>query len=217
MTHLPTLYGAGASPFVRKVRLALAHKGIAHHHEPVMPFGVSDDCRRKSPLGKIPCWEDERGPLPDSSVILAYLERVHPDKPLLPDDPAHFGRALWLEEYADTRLAEAVGDVFFERVVKRLLRQETDADRVQRSLDEKLPACFDDLEEQVPGAGGPLVGGELSLADLAVGSQLANLRLAGETPDPARWPRLAAWAEDLHGRPPFAELLEEDRRSLGGR
>ncbi len=37
---MATLYGAGLSPFVRKVRVVLAEKGVAYDHDPVIPFNV---------------------------------------------------------------------------------------------------------------------------------------------------------------------------------
>jgi len=48
------LYGAGPSPFVRKVRVVLAEKNVSYEHDPVIPIGVSDEFRKLSPLGKIP-------------------------------------------------------------------------------------------------------------------------------------------------------------------
>jgi len=72
------LYGVALSPFVRKVRVALAEKGVAYEHDPVIPVNVSAEYRKKSPLGKIPAFEDGDKTLADSSVICAYLDRVHP-------------------------------------------------------------------------------------------------------------------------------------------
>jgi glutathione S-transferase len=57
-----------------------------------------------SPLGKIPCFQDGDYTLPDSSCIIAYLERTNPRPALYPEDPKEYGRALFLEEYADSRL-----------------------------------------------------------------------------------------------------------------
>jgi glutathione S-transferase len=48
---MPTLYGAGLSPFVRKVRVVLAEKNLAYDHDPVVPFNVSAEYKAISPLG----------------------------------------------------------------------------------------------------------------------------------------------------------------------
>ena len=58
----------------------------------------------KSPLSKIPCWEEGELILPDSSVILGYLEQRYTDPPLLPAAPGPRARALWFEEYPIQRL-----------------------------------------------------------------------------------------------------------------
>ncbi len=110
---MPKVHGVNASPFVRKVRVALAEKGIDYELIPVMPMGVSDEFKKISPLGKIPVFEADDGfTLPDSSCILPYLERIQPDPSLYPKDAKDFGWALFLEEYADSKLAETVGGRF---------------------------------------------------------------------------------------------------------
>jgi glutathione S-transferase len=208
---MPILHGVAASPFVRKVRVALAFKGIDYTSNPVMPMGVPAEYKQKSPLGKIPCWEDGDFTLPDSSCILAYLERVKPEPALLPADPKAYGHALWLEEYADTKLAETVGAVFFERIVKaKILKAPVDEARVRDAIENRLPEVFDYLESQAPEGGDALVGGRFSVADIAVASQLLNLRHGGVRPDPKRWPRLAAWLEAVHGNPWFKPIVEEE-------
>ena len=208
---MPILHGVNASPFVRKVRVALAFKGIDYTLEPLMPMGVSDEYKRKSPLGKIPCWEDGDFTLPDSSCILAYLERVKPEPALYPADAKSYGRALWLEEYADTKLTEAVSGIFFERVVKaKILKAPVDEARVQDAIENKLPEVFDYLESQAPDGGDALVGGRFSVADIAVGSLLLNLRHGGVRPDPKRWPKLAAWQGAVHANPWFKPIVEEE-------
>jgi len=40
-----TVYGANASPFVRKVRVFLAEKNLPYHLEPVFPFNASVHAR----------------------------------------------------------------------------------------------------------------------------------------------------------------------------
>ena len=127
---MPKVYGASASPFVRKVRAVLAEKGIAYELDPVIPFNVSPEFKRISPLGKIPVYEDGGRTLPDSSVICAYLERAHPTPALYPKDPYDYGRALWFEEYADTALAGEIGaKIFFPLVVGPLFLGREPAER----------------------------------------------------------------------------------------
>ena len=208
---MPIVHGVNGSPFVRKVRVVLAEKGVEYTLDPVIPFGVSAEFKRKSPLGKIPVWEDESGyVLPDSSCIIAYLERIHPTPALQPSDPKEYGRALFYEEYADTKLMEAISPVFFERYVKKnVLKQQPDEERVRKALAEAIPPVFDYLEEQI-GSRPWLAGSRFSTADVAVGSLFVNLAHGGERVDPARWPNLAAYVERVHARPSFKALIEEE-------
>src|SRR5512143_38503 len=92
---MPTVYGANASPFVRKVRVVLTEKNIPYELEPVFPGPMAPpEFRTLSPLNKIPAFRDGDRTLADSSVICAYLERTHPTPALYPSDPYEYARAL---------------------------------------------------------------------------------------------------------------------------
>lgn len=208
---MPVVHGVSASPFVRKVRALLEEKGVPYESKPT--FGdKSPEWRRKSPLGKVPVLEDGDFTVADSSVICLYLERRHPEKPLLPSDPKDYARALWLEEWADTALAQvAGGKIFFPRVVgPRLMNQPTDEAAVEKTIRDDLPPLFDYLEAQIDGPF--LVGGSLSLADLAVCTHFVNLAHAGVKVDAARWPKLAGYVAQILARPSFEKLVAEDRK-----
>jgi glutathione S-transferase len=209
------IHGASASPFVRKVRVALAEKGIPYRQIPVVPFGLSEEFKRISPLGKIPVLQDGDYTLPDSSCIIAYLERVQPEPPLYPRDPRQYGRALFLEEYADTRLVETLAPVFFERFVKvRLLGQKADEARCREQIDQKAPPVLDWLEAQAP-TGDGMVGGRFGIADIALASPFVNFSHVGERVDARRWPKLAAHVERVWSRPSFKGLIEGERKEYG--
>lgn len=212
---MATLYGAGLSPFVRKVRVALAEKNLSYEHDPVIPFNASPDYKAISPLGKIPAYRDERGALPDSSVICAYLEKRHPTPALYPSDPYDYGRALWFEEYADSALVAVTGaKIFFPRVIgPAFFNQPADEAAIAKTIAEDLPPLFDYLESQL--SGDWLVGKDFSIADIGVGTHFVNLRLAGVSVDTARWPKLARYVARVHERPSFKKLIEEDRAALG--
>lgn len=187
------VYGASLSPFVRKVLMALEHKGIEYQTEVVLPFDRSAAFLRLSPLGKIPAFRDEHLEISDSSVICDYLEHRHPRRPLYPGPPAQRARALWLEELADTRLYEHLGvGIFFERVLRpHLLGRPCREARVRRSLD-ALPRWLDYLEKQLErGFLGAYT--EPTIADLSVPGMFLNAGYAGYEVDPRRWPGLVAY------------------------
>ena len=61
------------------------------------------------------------------------------------------------------------------------------------------------------GSSNKIVGGRFSIADLAIGSQLVNHRLAGYEVDARRWPKLAAYIDAVHGNPWFKPVIEAER------
>lgn len=211
----PILHGAILSPYVRKVRVALAEKGIDYEGVPVFPFGQSAGYLAISPLGKIPCWQEGDFALPDSSCILAYLERKQPEPPLLPSDAKQAGRALWYEEYADTKLAQVCTVPFFQRYVRvKALRQTADEAAIARAMNEEAPPAFDYLEKELRGREF-LCGGRFGIADIATASFFVSMEHGGESVDASRWPGLVDYLARIHGRPSYKAIIEEEKALLG--
>ena len=215
---MPTVYGVPISPFVRKVRVAMAEKGIAYDLDPVIPVNVSPEYRKMSPLGKVPAFRDGETTLADSSVIIAYLERIHPTPPLYPSDPYEYARALWFEEYADGGLVTIIGPkIFFQKIVgPRFFNQKTDEAVVTKAVEEELPPMFDYLESQLAPGASTLVGKQFTVGDIGVASQFVNLFHAGYGVDTKRWPRLAAYLAAVHERASFRPLIAEERKMFQG-
>ena len=213
---MPILHGASVSPFVRKVRVALQEKGIAYESKQVLPFGEQPELLAMNPLQKIPVYQDGDFKLPDSSAILQYLERAHPTPPLLPSDAKHCGWALFLEEFADTRLVEVVGPFFIERWLKKnvLGNQPADENRLAEIKRDKMPATFDWLQGQVTRSEWA-AGDRFSIADIALAGPFVNFSYAGEQIDAARWPKLAAYVQRVWARPAYQEILASERKALG--
>ncbi len=206
----PILHGSNLSPFVRKVRVALAYKGIEYDDVQQIPFGASPEYVAKSPLSKIPCWEEGELILPDSSVILSYLEHRYPDPPLLPAAPGPRARALWFEEYADTKVAVNLAGVFFERVVRpNVFKQEPNQAVIDEVLNGVVPEVLDYIT-QCLGDDEFMVGGAFSIADVALTSPFVNFAIAGEKVDAARWPEVAAYVERIHAFPCYAPIVAGD-------
>jgi glutathione S-transferase len=208
------VHGARQSPFVQKVLLVLEEKGLAYELGPPNP-GLH-------PQGKMPVLEDGDVVVPDSSVIAAYLERKHPRPALYPEDPTELARALYLEEYADTQMAEGMGAIVLERFVKpSLLGQPTDEARLRELLaaastrwlgkptsaaGQPIAAVLDFLEVELPSDRDTVLA-RFSIADVALGAHLGWLAAAGLELDAKRWPRTARYRGALLARPSFKTVL----------
>lgn len=105
---MPTLYTADRCPYAARARIALAEKGIAYDAVEIDLDDRPAWLYEKNPLGKVPVYEEDEGlVLPESEVIMEYLEERYPEPALWPLDPAEraLGR-LWLQRF-DGRLGDA--------------------------------------------------------------------------------------------------------------
>ena len=197
------VHGVPPSPYTRKVVVVLEEKGIAYERRDLVPFPKSPELLAMHPQGLIPVLEDGGRMIPDSSVICAYIERVHPERPMYPEEPGAFADAMFLEEYADTTVMGSIAPVFGERFVKpQVFGQESDEGRVQEALANGIPPVFDYLEARLNKGAESLLE-NFGVADAALGNYLACLDLSGEKIDAARWPKLSAYHDALLARPSF--------------
>ncbi len=210
-----TLYGANASPFVRKTMAVLALKQVPYEHVPSMPFSGDPELAKVSPLSKVPALVDGDLNIADSKVICRYLETAYPDTPVYPTDEQQRARADWLEEYGGTVLAESAAGIFFHRfMVPNVFKRPVDEEAVSKIIDEKLPPLLDYLESQVPADG--FIFGDLTVADLALASPFVNAGYAGYTVDAERWPNFAGLVDRVKAHPVMAELLKTEAAAFGG-
>lgn len=214
--------GGSVSPFVRKVRVVLAEKGIEYQHEQVNPFAPPPDFRSISPLGKIPVLKDGDRTLCDSSVICAYLEKRFPTPALYPSEPYDYARTLWIEEFMDGGVVPIGGPkIFVPLVVQPLFSggqaPSAEAEEVARKAwNEGVLPLLTYLENEL-GDRETFVGDGVTLADISVASHLVNLRLAGFLPERGRYPRLRAFLDRMWARPSFKPLIEADLPMFGKR
>ncbi len=207
------VYGVSLSPMVRKVLAVMELKDIEYKMIPASPLQKPEGFEQISPLGKIPAYQDDQITLADSSVICEYLEDRYPAQAVYPEDPAVKARARWLEEYADTELFTTTGAIFFERVIKKLIKQESDEARVQTAIEEKLPVIMKYLESEVPGAG-YLFGAELMVADIAIATHFINASYGGVKVDSNEYPVLSAYLQRILQHPVMVKRLAEDSKMM---
>lgn len=105
---MPTLYTADRCPYAARARIALAEKGIAYDAVEIDLDDRPAWIYEKNPLGRVPVYEEDEGlVLPESEVIMEYLEERYPEPALWPADAAEraLGR-LWVNRF-DDRLGDA--------------------------------------------------------------------------------------------------------------
>jgi len=203
------LMGIPISPFVRKVSVVLAIKELDYEHEMVMPGSPEPGFRALSPLGKIPVLVDGDFALADSSVICEYLEDAYPATAVMPRDAKDRAMARFLEEYADSKVTEAIAPIFIERFVNPYIRKiESDLERASLAEKELLPPHLDYLETRVPEQG--FLFGDFSTADISIVSPLFNAAYGGYEVDSQRWPQYAAFMQRVAEFPAVKQVRDAE-------
>ena len=216
------LYGAPLSPFVRKVQAVLHHTRAEYDFEEIDIASMPDWFLEISPARRIPVLRDKTvgthgiaGTIADSSSICVFLDRRF-NAGLFGDDPFHAGRFALFEEYADTVLAVTGGMKLFRPIMFPLFAgKEPDLDTAKKTWNEKLPKLLDYLETSLNGKSF-FVGDRYSLADIAVGAQMAFIDLVAGLPDADRWPSLAKHTMTMKTQPGFVENLAACQGKLSG-
>ena len=208
------LHGASGSPFVRKVQVALAVKGLPYEQIQQIPFTKDPAYRKINPLGKIPTLQDGDLTLCDSTVICEYLEDTYPQPALYPDNSVDKAQARWYEELGGTRVAELAAGIFFQRFMRPMvLKQETDEQVVEKIIHKQLPPILDYLELQVPSQ--EFIFGGFMMADLSLMSPFINAAYAGYTIDSERWPNFAAFVARVKAYPVVDQVLTAEAAVMG--
>ena len=206
--------GSYLSPYVRKVLAFLELKELDYEIDPMPPFVGNADFARLSPLRRVPVLIDDGLVLNDSSVICQYLEDRHPTPSLYPRDIADRARARWLEEYADTRLADGlIWQLFYQRSIRRrVFHEPPDEAVVTQALEVEIPAAIDYLETQLPDDG--FIFGALSIADLGIASYFRTASFVRYEIDAARWPHTAALVARVQALPALQKLARYEDCTL---
>ena len=204
--HKVTIVGSYISPYVRKVLVCLALKGVAYRIDPIIPYFGNAEFSRLSPLRRIPLLIDGPVILSDSTVICEYLEEQHPGPALFPGEPVARARARWLEEFADTRMGEVfIWRLFNQRVINPYVwGQAADESILQKTVDQDIPGIMDYLENAVPGAA--YLDHTIGIADISLASFFRNAAFAGYTMDGERWPLTKAYIDHVLAHPGFLGL-----------
>ncbi len=104
-----TLYDADRCPYCARVRIVLAEKGLEYETVAIDLADRPAWLYEKNPLGKVPVLEEDALCLPESAVIMEYLDERYLEPGLMPADPAD--RAL--VRLRIERFDNALGDAYY--------------------------------------------------------------------------------------------------------
>ena len=232
------LYHNDMSLCAQKVRVGLAEKGLAWEDRHIVlrsgehqkPWYIKLNRR-----AVVPTLIDGDNVIPESNVILEYLDEAYPAPPLAPKDP--YGRArmrLWTKQLdEDVHDASAAilsfGIAFRHQYLERgelgtrMLEQIPNLFKRERRRDviEKGPGSqhfviavrrmvqlLDEMEEAL-GAHAWLAGDAYSLADVAFTPYLARLEHLNIIDMIGERVRVADWYARCKARPSFAEAIRK--------
>lgn len=203
-----TLYYHPFSSFCQKVLVALYERGVPFEGV-VLDFSLPEQkaaFERLWPMGKFPVLRDEaRGvTVPESSLIVEYLDRAHPGPPLVPvDSEAAMKVHLWdrfFDHYVEVPLQKAVGDAL-----------RPDGARDPHGVEEArsvLGRAYDLLEDSLAATGPWMAGETFTLADCGAAPALFYAYMVHSF---AGRPRLEAYYARLRDRPSFVRAVDEAR------
>jgi len=193
------LISATPSPYARKVRIALAEKGIPFALETEVPWDSTTTTPLYNPLEKLPVLIMEDGnSVYESSFILEYLEAKYPVPPMLPDTIDGKLAARQIEVLCDG-ICDAFVLLFFERHRAADHQSREWMARQQRKIDGGMAALA-----RIAGDREYVVGDRFGLADIAAGTVTGYLSVRwSDYPWRARHPNLAALSDRLEQRESF--------------
>jgi len=197
------LIASPTSPYVRKVRIALAEKKIEYQRVDATPWDEDNPVHAWSPLGKVPVLVlDDGTQLYDSRVIVEYIDTVSPVSRLIPEPNRQRIAVKRWEALSDGICDAAMAEVLENR---RPARQQSKAWITRQQ--QKIAAGVAEMAREL-GEHAWCNGESYSLADIAAGCALGYLDLRCPDLDwRSEYPNLARLAEKLGKRPSFVETV----------
>jgi glutathione S-transferase len=194
------LLSATPSPYARKVRIALAEKGLDFELVTEVPWNEDTSTPLHNPLEKLPVLIlDDGQTVFESDYILEWLEAMHPAPALVPSDRDGRLAARRFEVIADG-ICDAFVLHFFERMRPEGQQSAAWMDRQMRKIEGGIAELARTVPEQ-----GFCVGEAFTIADIAVGTVMLYLDVRYPEFDwRSRYGRLAETVDQLDARPSFA-------------
>jgi len=201
--HLPL------SPYCRKVRLVLAEKRLPFELRVEKVWERRPEYLEMNAAGTVPTLEEDNGLIiPDSTVILEYLDEAYPDQGLLGHTLAERIEVRRLSAWFDGRFAaEVTSNLYGEKHLRRLTGRGNPDPAAIRTGYTALRYHLDYVGWLAENRKW-LAGTALSQADFAAAAHLSTLDFLGEI-DWSISPSAKDWYARIKSRPSFRGVLQD--------
>lgn len=202
------LYSRPASPYAARVRGSIHAKGLnVELVDPPLDWKTSESFLAINPLGRIPVLVLDDGTLlPESGVIVEYLEDAFPEPSLRPRSP---------EGRAQVRLITQVAENYVTPAMMPLFALYSAKEKDQAAIEAQI-ARFDDALGKLDAMLSPKQyahGGQLSTADLWLGPLRFTfdglMNFSGRKDLLDRHARFAGYIDVVQADPVMSKLWEE--------
>ncbi|KAI4345789.1 hypothetical protein L6164_012883 [Bauhinia variegata] len=188
------------SPFGYRVQWALKLKGIDHEYIEEDIFNKSNLLLQLNPVQKkVPVLVHHQKPVPESYIILEYIDETWKQSPLLPQQPYHRALARFWAKFAEEKILDAAWIAMCSSG-----EDKEKGVNIAREAAEKL-------EEEIKGK--KFFGGEsIGFLDIALGwisywlpvwEEVGDMKIL----DPSKFPAITAWMSNFLNHPVIKDCL----------
>ena len=208
------LYQYPLCPFSRKVRLALAEKGVEVELVHELPWARRDEFVDLNPAGQTPVLIGDRGAaLIDSTAICEYFEETIERMPLLGASAADRAEVRRLCAWFDQKFYAEVGHILLaERMFKRIVQRAAPDGGALRTAGRNLEHHLGYIEYLLDHRRW-LSGTTFGLADIAAAAHLSVIDYLSAL-DWHGHATAKQWYSAIKSRPTFRALLSERMEGL---
>jgi glutathione S-transferase len=227
------LYNAPQSTCSQRVRFVLNAKGLAFDEVKLNLLEgdqLKPDYLKLNPNGVVPTLDHDGAIVADSTVITEYLDEVSPAGSFTPENPVQRAHMRALMHFIDEMPAAAVRvptfNLAFLPRFAAMSEQEFTAFAESKPLRKefmlamgrdgfpqkdmdaamtRLRRTYERMDAEIAASGGPwLLGGEISLADIAVMPAIVRMADLGQDKGWQDLPRVQRWYDAIRACPAFA-------------
>ena len=200
------LYDSAFSPFARKVRMVLEHKGLEFEAVDGLLKSSHDALKAVNGRVEVPALVDGDIVVVNSADVVAYLDFRYPESPVYPEAPAERVHARAWERTADTFIDAILIDISYWKWADRA---DSMPDGLLEAARADMRLVYDALENDL--AERDFVSGALSIADIALFPHIASAKAMQVEFSAQLHPRLAAWFKRMRALPICAADLQRAR------